>query len=317
MNKLSGLFIFLLWASLQAWTPPQNGRKASYMNFQKLVFYNMGTSYYLVVYSTDSSTTGASYDRFNAGIVLEQKDGKKLTIANEDLSITNLGDMVRDDSGKYTLFRFNLVIDNSGSIDSSSRNHIQSALSRFIQRLPKAFDAQVIKFADGIQAKSNFIKDKNQLVQLINQPHMPGGTALFNAIDLGVTELQYSDGDVPFKFSVVLTDGMDNSSNQSPDIFRSKIINKCKSNFIPLFVVGITDSVDEALLRSISEFGYYHHVSKFPDVDKAFDAIEGIIKNTFIFRIPGLSSYDQLKNVYIVHNESNGKLKTIQDIPVH
>lgn len=303
------------------WTQPVLAqKKAQWHNFQKLAFHPSKASnkYYLVAYSTDDSTSAQNLDRFTTGIILESKQGKKITIDNKDLVVTNLGDMVFKKAKEYTLFRFNIVIDNSRSVDSESMNLIQNILTKFIDRLPLSFDAQVIKFSQTIQAKSPFIKDKDQIKQYINQPLPQAGTALYDAIDLAIQELHYSGDDVPFKFSVVLTDGQDTTSQiQDAPAFRDKIVAKCQDNFTPLFIVGVTNEVDEPLLKGFSQ-GMYYHANNFPDVDRVFDIIQEMIKETFVFQIPAVGCpFEDLKTVYVIEKATNGKVTTLQDFPIH
>jgi hypothetical protein len=300
----------------------QAARKQMHMNFQKLVLYYSSSTneYYLAVVASDDETRKCRLDTLNVHIILETREGNKKTIDNEDLKVSCLGNMYNQVIGKkYTLFRFNLIIDNSGSIDSQSLSFVQHTLQRFMQAIPLVFEAQVIRFSQKVQLKTNFTKDKQQLINAINKGLPQGGTALFDAMDLGMQELKALGDEVPLRFSVVLTDGRNNSSvnNPDPNAFKNKMIRECKKNVIPLFIVGVTNDVDSQLLSEIAQFGMYQHIKDFPDIDKAFEVILNYIKDTYVFKIPAIGNFANLKTIYIVRKTAAGNYDTIQDIIVH
>jgi len=291
---------------------------AQFMNFQKLALYFNDTEnkYYLALHSIDDSTELKNIDLDNLHVRLVTKDGNKVDIARKDIIVIPLGDMYSKMDAQYTFFQFNLVIDTSASIDGSDLRKVEQILTRFVDRLPAPFKAQVIKFSNKVN-KSPFTKDKNQLKQWIAQPYERENTALHDAIGVAVEELKYVGQNVPLKFSVIFTDGQDNVSERFKDesYFRNHIISVTSDNAIPLFIVGV-GGVNVNLLRSISRFGHFEHVQNVPDVDKFFDFIEGMINGTYIFKIPAVGRLDDLKMIYIMRKRASGKFSTIQDISV-
>jgi len=314
--------VFLMAIGASYLLEAQAGRKAMYMNFQKLVLYHAKRTneYYLAVTATDDSTRPANFDTLDVHIKLEMRNGESKLIDNGDLKVTNLGNMYNKVIGeKNTLFRFTMVIDNSGSIDPTSLGYVQHTLKRFIELVPLVFEAQVIRFSDTVQLKTEFTKNKEDLIAAITQPLPQGATALFDAMDLGVQELKYKQDEIPLRFEVVLTDGLNNASVNNPDPipFKNKIINECRQNYIPLFIVGVTDNVDTKLLTEIAGFGFYYPIKKFPDIDQAFNIILDVIKDTYVFKIPALGNFSDIKTLYIVKKTPAGNLETIQDIIVN
>ena len=300
----------------------QSVRKSMYLNFQKLVLYHAKRTneYYLAVTATDDSTRPANFDTMDVHIKLEMRDGESMLIDNGDLKVTNLGNMYNKVIGeKNTLFRFTMVIDNSGSIDPTSLGYVQHTLKRFIELVPLVFEAQVIRFSDQVQPLTTFTKNKEELINAITQPLPQGSTALFDAIERGVQELKYKQDEIPLRFEVVLTDGLENASvnNRDRDTFKSKIISECRQNYIPLFIVGVTDNVDAQLLTEIAGFGFYYPIKKFPDIDKAFNLIMNVIKDTYVFKIPAVGNFNDIRTLYIVKKTPAGNLETIQDIIVN
>lgn len=297
-------------------------RKPMMMNFQKIVLYHSKKTgeYYLAAVATDDKVRLGNLDTMNVHVILEYNEGNKKEINNEDLKIACLGNMYNKVIGqKTTLFRFNLIIDNSGSIDPQSLNYVQKSLTKFIDLVPLVFDAQVIRFSSGVQLKTPFSKDKEVLKEAVNRALPQGGTTLYDAIDEGVMELKSLGDDVPLRFAVILTDGMDTASqrNRNVALFKQKIINECRQNYIPLFIVGVTDKVNSQLMKEIAGFGFYQHIKNFPDIDKAFDVILNLIKDTYVFKIPAVGNFANLKTIYLVKKTRGGNNETIQDFIVH
>jgi len=300
-------------------------RSAGFFNFQMLGFYysKKTSEYVIVAHSTDMSTSRLNFDRDNVHVLFETKNGKQNTLIDRnDITIISIGDYIYKGAEKHTLFRFNMVIDNSGSIDDSSVGMIENILNSFMKKIPLAFEAQIIKFSENIQSKSGFIKDKNALIGHINKRFNRGQTGLHDAIAVGLNELKASRDNVYFKFMVVFTDGCDNSSKKykDPNLFIQKVQEDCMKNNIPIFVVGVTNNVNRSLLKQITQnIGLYEHVNNFSHIDlnNAFDSIAKLISDTFIFKIPAIGpAFNDLQVIYLVKKKLSGKTDTIQDFVV-
>ncbi|KPA13617.1 secreted protein containing von Willebrand factor, type A domain protein [Candidatus Magnetomorum sp. HK-1] len=319
------LIISLIIAVTFTFSFSANAKNAGYYNFQMIGFYysKKTNEYIIVAHSTDMTTSRLSFDRDNVHVLLETKDGKRGTLIDRnDITIVSIGDFIYKGAEKHTLFRFNMVIDNSGSIDNKSVAVIENILTSFMQKIPLAFEAQIIKFSEKIQLKSGFIKDKNKLTGHINKRFDGGKTSLHDSIAFGLDELKSSSDNVYFKFMVVFTDGCDNSSKKykDPNKFIPKVQNDCKKNNIPIFVVGVTDNVNQSLLKQITQnIGLYEHVNNFNHIDlnEAFTTIANLISDTFIFKIPAVGpAFNDLQVIYLVKKKLSGKTATIQDFVI-
>lgn len=289
-----------------------------YLNFQRLAAYysKAEKKYFIALLATDDSTRDGGLDAQNVHVLIERTDGKKITIKSEDLIFVHLGSLYNQMAERYTFFRFNLILDNSYSIDPPNLRLIQDVTAKFIDRLPKSFEAQVILFSTEIK-KSPFIKDKDQIKAAIRDEVPHENTALYDAVAMGVDELKFSGDDVPLKFSVVLTDGMDNESTQHADAnaFKNYIVQQTTDQGIPLFIVGVGEEVDHQLLKEIAGFGLYQPIDNFPDVDTAFDTVHQIIDNTYVLKVPGVSTLDEIKAFYLYREDAlTKKPVTFQDI---
>jgi len=295
------------------------GNGAGFVNFHKLAGHmGSGNTYYLALYSGTAETSWKTFDTTNVHVLLETTSGQRIEIANEDLIINSLGRFTSQAMKKHTLFRFNLLIDTSGSVDDRELSYVVKALSSFFKHLPVVYEAQIIRFSSTIDV-SSFTKNENQLVSSL-QPLERKNTALFDAIHQGIQELKKRDNvqEVPFRFSVVLTDGKDTASRKfnSSQAFIQTVAPEAQHNDIPLIIVGVTDEVDEATLRTISKAsgGIYVPILHFTNLDEAFHKITTMLMDTYIFRIPMRMSLNEVQRVLLVKKTITGKYETIQDI---
>ena len=296
-------------------------KEFSYKNFKKSSSYYSirKNQYILVAHSLNSSTSRYNFDRDNVHVVLNSKNDKSKILVNRDnLTIINIGDFVYKGAEKYTIFKFTMVIDNSGSIDDENLQILENVLTKFIKSIPTAFEAQVIKFSQGVQLKSAFLKDKNKIIEQIHQRYERDTTSLYDSIFVGVKELEATDSeDVFFKFCLVLTDGVDTSSikYKDPNLFINKIESYCLKYKIPIFIIGITDNVNTVLLERLTKnIGLFEQVANYSeaDLEHPFEIIIHMINNTYIFRIPAIPDFENLDNVFLV-KKCIDKYEIIQD----
>ena len=300
-------------------------KETDYMNFKKMDFYyNKETmEYILVVRSVDPSTSRLSFDRDNIHIQYENKNNISLTkpICRNDLTVINLGDFRYKGAEEHTLFRFNMLVDNSASIDDQTLEYIELALTKFIQQIPLAFDAQIVKLSSNIQSKTGFVKDKNLLNDYIKQRHQRvQSSALHDSIAMAIKDLKSNKVKVYFKFIIVITNSIDTFTQKQLDsaIFKSFFETDCFNNNIQLFVVGLSDKINQTFLKSITDKnGLYIHVNNLSSsqaIEKAFDKIANIISDTYIFKFPAIgSNYEDLKTIYLLKKNSVSDYTIIQD----
>ncbi|MDM8548330.1 vWA domain-containing protein [Candidatus Venteria ishoeyi] len=323
MKNSVASIIFVLLITLLA---PSQGiaAGATHMKFQKLAGFMKGNKYYLVVYSIDEETSYMNFatDMDGVHIRLKKRGGGDVVIQPDDMIINSLGLMMNARYKNTPMFRFNMVIDSSGSIDDRALHHVEDALTQFVDFLPAAFEGQVIKFSTNVSAPSEFTNNKDELKRWIKAPFQRENTALYDAIGSGVQALSNSGDKVPFKFSVVLTDGKDTASQdyKTPAQFINRIGPLSKNHNIPVFIVGVTNNVEETTLRKIAGAGYglYRKVPNFQNLKKAFHFINNLIRETYVFTMPMPVSMSSVEKILIVkHRKSgSGKYDIIQDIDV-
>lgn len=321
MRKL--LTVAMIWAtSLLGPTVIMAEPPVMYQNFQRLMAFqtrvNNNNVCYLVMAPTSMDTDPKRFkmDDPRLHIFLQNSSGQTFSkLGRNQFDLSNLG---MHWNRMDTLFGFNLVIDNSGSIDDTNLRIVKDALTTFINELPAPFQGQIIKFSDTV-IKSGFTKNKQHLIAWIRKSFDRGSTALFDATAIAVQELKQYGNYVPLKFSVIFTDGYENDSQRwrsdNQATFKKHIQSETQNANIGLFIVGVTDGVDKTLLEHLAthaSFGMYKHAKEFGNLKESFKFISDYVKDTYIFSIP--SCPPQTNKVLIVKRSKSGRFRTLQDV---
>lgn len=257
--------------------------------------------------------------RYEMEVVLEVNAEQRVHIENNDLKIAVIGDMVREIDRQYKLFRFSLAMDESSSIDDQSLTQARAAISKFFERLPVAYEAQIIRFTNMPEVLTGFTNDPEVLLAALNRPRASGGTAFYDAIDQALTELQQSGDGVPLQFIVAFTDGQDTTSGRFTDFeqFRRKVDMVTRREQMPIFLAGIGSEVNHQLLEQLAgNMGLYLPLKSLGDLDRLFEAVTNAIEKTYVIGIPISSSLRGVKTVYIKRRTGPGRFDTLQDVPL-
>ncbi len=257
--------------------------------------------------------------RYELEVLLEVNAERKSLVENGDLRIAVIGDMVREVDRRHTLFRFNLVMDESGSIDNQSLEGARKIITNFFERIPVSYQAQIIRFTDSPQVLTPFTNDRDVLLAALNQPRASGGTAFYDAMDQALTELKQAEGTVPLQFTVGFTDGQDTTSQRFTnfDDFKRKVHMVTRNEQMPIFLAGIGEGVNHKLLKEVTgSFGFYVPLKSIDEIENLFEIVANSIEKTYIISIPISSTHQGLQTVYIKRRKSNGKHETIQDVPL-
>jgi Ca-activated chloride channel homolog len=107
-----------------------------------------------------------------------------------------------------------LLVDTSGSIRDKLRFEEEAAIEFFYSTLKRGKDrACVISFDSGVDLLQDFTDDPEKLADKVRQIRAGGGTALYDALYLGVTK--QLAGQSGRRIVILITDGDDNSSRVS------------------------------------------------------------------------------------------------------
>lgn len=252
-------------------------------------------------------------------VVLEMGEESRTLVENGDLVVAVIGDLMREIDRQHTLVRFAIVMDESGSIDDASLLVARQVVDRFLNRIPKAYEAQILRFANGVEALTPFTNDPQQLNAALGQPRIEGGTAFYDAVDQAYTELRQAEPEVPLSFVVAFTDGEDTASQRFSDFsaFKSKIENVSHRDQMPLFLAGIGSDLNHQIMGQLAgETGVYVPLGEVGDLDRLFEVVANAIELTYVVRVPVSSKHSGLSQVFVKRRRANGNHDTVQDVPL-
>lgn len=252
-------------------------------------------------------------------VQLELADGGTAVIGSQQLKTNVLGRYRADADRKYKLFRFNLVIDESNSIETPDLVEARRIIDGFLERIPVVYEAQVIRFSSAVASPSVFTNDVDSLRHALGRgtDRLTGGTDFYNALDRAVRELSQTSNEYPLQFTVAFTDGVDTSGRDFQTFLRS-FRQSVEREQIFVFVAGIgtEGGIDHDLLRQVpGKMGIYYELSKVPDVDQVFDQVAQMLDKTYIVRVPTVAAHAGAASLFLLREKSSGSgHETLQDV---
>lgn len=150
-----------------------------------------------------------------------------------------------------------LVIDNSGSMGGTKIEYVKSALKTFVRKLDNGMSLSLITFDDTAQVAMSTVKlnsDRKKIYQIIDNIGPRGSTNINTGMMLGYEEMVKIHSNEVNSRLILLTDGMTNSgeTNLEKILLNSRHYNNMG---IEISTIGVGNSVDFDLLRSLSENG--------------------------------------------------------------
>lgn len=157
-----------------------------------------------------------------------------------------------------------LLIDLSGSMRSRI-DKVNNAALAFIRGSNPEDQVFLIGFNDEVELLQDYTNDIDEITDSLEDTIVSGGTALYDAIYLGVQKAQ--KGTKPKKAIVVITDGEDKDSYYSLD----EMVAKVQESDVQVFAVGF--------LSAVPDKGLFGRFSK-SAAEKARDALQRISEET-------------------------------------
>src|SRR5205085_340855 len=163
-------------------------------------------------------TLQVNVELVNVPVSVADKKGKYVTnLKKEDFKVF-------EDDKAQTITNFSsesnlplsiaLLVDTSGSIRDKLRFEQEAAIEFFYSTLQRGKDkALVISFDSGVDLLQDFTDDPEKLADAVRKIRAGGGTSLYDAIYLSVT--QKLSGQQGRRVVILITDGDDNSSRVS------------------------------------------------------------------------------------------------------
>lgn len=167
---------------------------------------------------------------------------------------------------------YNLVMDTSGSMDSGKLDQAKNAAYDFLNvvKFSSGDLVELLTFEDTVSINQFFTSDKNRLNNELSRLKPGGQTAFYDALNTALIETSKQKGS---KCIVAFTDGADNKSKKG----FNDVIDLSKKLSIPIYIVGIGNSIEISTLEKISnETGAYF--TNIQDITKLNDIYKDIFR---------------------------------------
>jgi len=125
-----------------------------------------------------------------------------------------------------------ILVDTSGSM-TPKLQQARAAIEQFVKTLDPQDDVFLFAFANKRYRLQPLTNDHEALIQRLPLLHAYGNTALFDAIEAGISEVQQSHKQK--KVLLVITDGMDNSSSSTAN----DVVQAAKTSGVLVYSIGI------------------------------------------------------------------------------
>ncbi|MBN2243813.1 MAG: VWA domain-containing protein [Acidobacteria bacterium] len=158
-----------------------------------------------------------------------------------------------------------IILDLSGSMEKKI-DRINSAAGAFIQASNPQDEVFLVGFNDEVELLQEFTSDIDEITDALDNAVVMGGTALYDAVYLGVEEAR--KGKKEKKAIVVITDGEDLDSAYT----LNELIASVQEADVQIFSVGF--------LNELPDKGIFGGLFKKSAVEKARDALERISGET-------------------------------------
>lgn len=176
-----------------------------------------------------------------------------IEISRDDLVVTEDGIEQYVDSFQEAIAPVSmvLVLDQSGSMKRVG-DAVKEAAYRFVGSIRSEDSLGVALFADEPNLAQDLTKDREEAIAAIDQYTPKGGTALYDALALGIERLQRVQGR---RALIVLTDGRDeNDAGNAPGSVRPfpEIQRMAFQGDATIFVIGMGPNVDRERLTTLA-----------------------------------------------------------------
>ncbi len=188
------------------------------------------------------------------------------------------------------------LMDHSGSMGDERANILQAAIDEAINKKHQEDEITLIKFDDKV-SKLITSKNKTAIQSTLRPTNGLTGygytTAIQDALGTGIESLKLST--LKEKTIVLLTDGCENSSIISTDLFG--LLTEAKKNKIVVNTIGFGQYIDEPYLSTISQEtgGYFKQLFSRNEVSEVFNHVMYRINNNIKISFSPCMFGDSLK----------------------
>lgn len=177
-----------------------------------------------------------------------------------------------------------ITMDYSGSMSDTDVEHMEEAVTAYVENIRPGDKVQIIKFASYVEVMNEFTNDQETLLDAIQEPFNRGMTAFYDAVYLGLENLDALMQDGQYTPLVIaFTDGHDNFSQHS----LNALTDYSATLQIPVYTVGL-GHIDQNTLTEIAiqTGGFFQYTADAADIMNLFDLIQDHIDNLYHIKLP-------------------------------
>jgi VWFA-related protein len=188
-----------------------------------------------------------------------------------------------------------LVMDYSGTVQSTALAALESAVKGFIDQMALGDEAAIIKFNNtlGVSLVHEFVPidgaaNNASLEAAVDSDYSGTGTPLLDALLLAVNQFVTPPHTLPAgpKAIILVSDGGENQS----DATQSEVIALANENSIPIFTIGVGDVTQPGRTQLMEELGeetgglYYPPAPNDEHIEEAYASIAELLSNEYLLR---------------------------------
>jgi VWFA-related protein len=172
-----------------------------------------------------------------------------------------------------------LALDYSGSMSASAISDMEDAAVAFVNTMSTEDEGQIVKFANGVEIAQAYTTSTSALINSIvaGTTLSTSATHLYDALYQAISDTAARGGR---KAVIAMTDGTDNGSTRSDE----EVINYAAASGVPVFTIGLSDSINAAVLQAIANQtgGVYYEAPTSDDLQAIYQAIADVLKNQYV-----------------------------------
>jgi len=214
-------------------------------------------------------------------VTIISKDGKPIEgLTKDHFQVMEEGkeqkvlDVVQSDEKGAKLFIV-LVIDASGSM-GQAMDDTKAAAESFLDYLSPEDQVAILSFSNFYTLLCDFTSDRETLKTAIKSLKPMGGTALYSSTAKALTMFEnIEEGN---KVIIVLTDGRNNRPGAMEEC-----INLSHANGVPIFTIGLGDSVDKTSLSLMASEtgGMFRHAPTSGELEEVYKSLATQLKKQY------------------------------------
>lgn len=202
-----------------------------------------------------------------------------------------------------------IYMGDSSSLNKSltiiSSDLVKSASKNFIDRLNEEDQAAIVRFGSYAELTQGLSSNKSAIKNAIDNLGIEGGTYINTGIDIATQHLTTTGRSDAVKIITILTDGQ-NDMGPNPVLASAQL---AKDKDFTIFTIGLTNFVDESMLKTIATKPEYYYYSDFDKLDQVYQEIAEKIKTTYT----SIHQFNYL--VFVFHSETDSYRETVSELP--